>query len=1081
MAAVGADGGLGEETKALLLPLYQQAADDMKQASTYAERAVAFEAEAQAAPEQLRFFREQIETNAPVRSADVPGVTLDTPLDRLQEHLNQTTAELMAAKSRRSGIEQRLVEAQGRPPLIRERLDAVEQEQEELAAVRTDAVAPDDQPEMSEARQWGREARSAALVAELHLLQQELLSQPLRLDLLEAKLGKENAEIEEIEHRVAALRDMLHAKRRSEADAAQTETEKVRHETAGLHPVLDKLAAQNVELTQTLKAQAAELAQLSIQRIQAEKLQKRIEADLKDLQGALQTYGRIEGFGSLLLRQHESLPDIRLYKRRAHAREQQFAELGVRRLDLRDETRRIADLDQTVAAFEALMPTVKAGDLRGPLVGLLENRHALLAQALEADEFYLAELNALETAEHDLLKVAQTCDEFLEENLLWLRSAKPIRWTDLTGLPKEIRRLLDPALWSEMWRTFRREAVPAPLFWIVLVLVVVSVAKRKAVTTHIQGYAELLGSPLNVRFSYTLRALAETLVAALPWPLLLAALGWSLRWATPTSTLSYDTGRIFLRLASHLYLLRVLSLMCLPRGLAEAHFRWPESDVSLLRVALGRLTWVYIPTVFLIGFAIHLAPAEAGGTLARLGLVIWSSAFALFFYHLFHSRRKWLAQRSKAPDAGFLLRVYPLWCTLFMLVPLGLVVLTLTGYVYSATDLAKMFVQTLGMVAVLIVLHQLAMRSLRIVRRRLAYAAAVERRQSALKARELEGDAEETDGLLSVEEPEVDLEALSDDTGDLVNLAAIAAGLAGLYVIWDEMVPALRILNEVAIGGTTLGNVALALLAVVFTTVLARRLPSVLEIFLLRFSDQPAGTRHATTTLCTYAIVTLGTLFALNAIGLRWSQFQWLIAALGVGIGFGLQEVVANFICGLIILFERPIRVGDVVTVGDTDGMVTRIRIRATTICNWDRKELLVPNKEFITGRLLNWSLSDQIIRILVKVGVAYGSDTDTALALMREAATEHEDVLSDPVPIVSFDEFGDSSLNLTLRVYLSQIDRRILITTDLHRAIDRKFRKAGIVIAFPQRDVHLDISEPLRFSEGKGEDAVTSKRNETP
>ena len=108
---------------------------------------------------------------------------------------------------------------------------------------------------------------------------------------------------------------------------------------------------------------------------------------------------------------------------------------------------------------------------------------------------------------------------------------------------------------------------------------------------------------------------------------------------------------------------------------------------------------------------------------------------------------------------------------------------------------------------------------------------------------------------------------------------------------------------------------------------------------------------------------------AFTAIGIKWSSIQWLIAALGVGVGFGLQEGVANFICGLIVLFERPFRIGDTVTIGDVSGTVTRIRIRATTVIDWDRKELIVPNKEFITGRLINWSLSDNIIRLRVPVG----------------------------------------------------------------------------------------------------------------
>ena len=129
---------------------------------------------------------------------------------------------------------------------------------------------------------------------------------------------------------------------------------------------------------------------------------------------------------------------------------------------------------------------------------------------------------------------------------------------------------------------------------------------------------------------------------------------------------------------------------------------------------------------------------------------------------------------------------------------------------------------------------------------------------------------------------------------------------------------------------------------------------ALLEITVLPHLDMTSGGRYAVSTLASYLIVAVGAIIAVNILGANWSRLQWLVAALGVGIGFGLQEIVANFISGLIILFERPVRVGDVVTVGGTDGVVTRIRIRATTIRYWDRKELLVPNKEFITGRLLN-------------------------------------------------------------------------------------------------------------------------------
>jgi potassium efflux system protein len=257
-----------------------------------------------------------------------------------------------------------------------------------------------------------------------------------------------------------------------------------------------------------------------------------------------------------------------------------------------------------------------------------------------------------------------------------------------------------------------------------------------------------------------------------------------------------------------------------------------------------------------------------------------------------------------------------------------------------------------------------------------------------------------------------------------------------------------------------LGSIILAILI----TAAARRLPSVIEISLLQHLSLDTGSRYAITTLTRYFIVGGGIIWVFAVLGGSWSQIQWLVAALGVGIGFGLQEIVANFISGLIILFERPIRVGDIVTVGDTTGRVTRIRIRATTIRNWDQQELLVPNKEFITARLLNWSLSDQTNRVLINVGVAYGSDIPKALQLLQEAAHENKNIVDSPAPLVTFEGFGDNSLNLVLRAYLGALDIRLETISALHQAINQKFEAAGISISFPQRDVHLDTTKPLEI-----------------
>jgi potassium efflux system protein len=143
-----------------------------------------------------------------------------------------------------------------------------------------------------------------------------------------------------------------------------------------------------------------------------------------------------------------------------------------------------------------------------------------------------------------------------------------------------------------------------------------------------------------------------------------------------------------------------------------------------------------------------------------------------------------------------------------------------------------------------------------------------------------------------------------------------------------------------------------------------------------------------------YAIVIGGTVLGLSFLGMRWSQLQWMAAALSVGLGFGLQEIFANFVSGIILLFERPFRVGDFITVGEFSGRVTKIRTRATTILDSDNKEIVIPNKTFITGQLTNWTLTDNITRLIIRVGVAYESDVNQVRALLLQAAKEDERVL---------------------------------------------------------------------------------------
>lgn len=254
----------------------------------------------------------------------------------------------------------------------------------------------------------------------------------------------------------------------------------------------------------------------------------------------------------------------------------------------------------------------------------------------------------------------------------------------------------------------------------------------------------------------------------------------------------------------------------------------------------------------------------------------------------------------------------------------------------------------------------------------------------------------------------------------------------------------------------TLADLGLALLLVMLTVSASKNVPGLLEITVLQRLPLDAAGRYAYYTVARYLLIIVGVVAISSTLSISWKSAQWLAAALTFGLAFGLQEIFANFVSGLIILFEQPIRVGDTVTVGGVSGTVGRIRMRATTITDWDNKELVIPNKTFITDQVVNWTLSDPTMRLIVPVGIAYGSDVEKAHATLLRVARECSLVHSKPEPRALFLGFGDNSLNFELRVFIGTIENLMACKHELHMRIDREFREAGIEISFPQRDLHV-------------------------
>lgn len=217
------------------------------------------------------------------------------------------------------------------------------------------------------------------------------------------------------------------------------------------------------------------------------------------------------------------------------------------------------------------------------------------------------------------------------------------------------------------------------------------------------------------------------------------------------------------------------------------------------------------------------------------------------------------------------------------------------------------------------------------------------------------------------------------------------------------------------------------------------------------------GVRIAVGTIVRYVAVLIGLFIILQTLGIDLSSVTILAGALGIGIGFGLQNVTNNFVSGLIILFERPIKVGDRIEVGDINGDVTQISMRATTIVTNDNISIIVPNSEFISSTVINWSHSDRNIRFNIPVGVSYDSDPEKVKKVLLEVVNANPGVLNEPKPDVLFDEYDDSSINFNLRVWTNEyINRPGLLKSQLYFEIFKRFKEEKIEIPFPQRDIHI-------------------------
>ncbi len=1076
ISAIEAREGLTEETRSRVIEQLRDARVQLQNAKSAQDSAAAFEAAIQTAPAETEKLRKQLDQQAPpAATSESLGVGESTPLADLEQALAAKMAEVTGAEARLADLESQIAAQAERPTKARARINELRAGIDELAAMIASQPPPGEPAILTDARRLAAQLKMEARTAELARLDQEIVSHGVRLELARAQRDIAARTLGTLRRQLDVLQSAVNAKRQISATQALQETALAELEAADMHPIVRELAEGNVELTRELPAVAADIERVTTELARIEQQARTIEQGLARSRQRLEVGGVTQAIGRLFVEERRNLPQVSQYRAEVRERRRTLADIGLAQVRIEEQRRELMPLDERI---EREMSAVRSelGDdeelarTRDAIELLLKNRRDLLAQVASTYTSYIRALGDLDVAQRRLLDAAEEYKQFLDQNLLWIPSAAPFWIKNVENLGPAIAWALSPVSWSKtlvsVVETFRYS--PLPFAAALLVLLLVFLAQRP-LGNRFKALNQRVGRPATDHIGLTLGALGISAARALPLPLLLAILGWALARSPLHSDFTAAVAASLQAVAPFLYNTLLFRILCARDGLMQVHFGWSTDRLPIIRRQLDRLTVVGIPIIF-AAVLLYGSPTSAHReSLARLAFVVLMVIFSGVVHALLHPRRGVAAPYYESHASSWISRFRWLWYASGVGSPMLLAVASLAGYLYTAAILTGRVVDTFWMILVLIVVNLIVKRWLALAKQKIAWQIAQKEREARQAAAGTEGEPAGEAPPPAPENKPLDLDAVDQQTTRLVNAGLFFIGALMAWGIWSEVVPALGVLDHVSLWSqtttidgqetivpVTLGDLLLAIIVAGVTAIASINLPGLMEIAVLQRLTLQPGSRYAINTLTRYVVVTVGVIAVLNIVGWRWSQIQWLVAALSVGLGFGLQEIVANFVSGLVILFERPVRVGDTVTVGELTGTVSRVRIRATTITDWDRKEIIVPNKSFITEQVINWTLSDPITRIVILVGVSYGSDVKLAHRVMEETLLAMPIVLDDPPPKVYFVGFGENSLDFRLNVYSRELADRLPLTHAVHEEILGALRKNGIEIPFPQRDLHL-------------------------
>lgn len=1040
---------------------YQEALKALQDKKQYANLADQYTRQIESHPKLVDDLKRQLDQLGKQKPIDLQG----KELDQLDQLLALQNAELLSLQSQQSQIQSQLDQLKPRALSARSELSKLKAELEKLSA---ESITPGPSAEngLSEALNLKKSKQREALIAHIKVLELELLSIPQRTEIASLEWELNNTRMQRLKTEIQAIQARVQTLRQEESAKAVAEVRKLSQNGDAIHPALTWLAEQNEQFSTDLQEFIARTKAMAGKAEAVEQHHKIISQSYWLIKQQLEVSSRQNLLGERLRQQLKQLPR----PINTTDTESLLEQARIRALMLDQHKLELTDLNSYVQSllsrFHQPSGPMSQEDLQKAMQPLIRLRSELINKLQDSNQAYIEKLSVLLSLQNQLNDKVRQFDTLLRENLLWVPSARPLDKGWFEEIPDAVRRVAKPENWQQLLQALYQHIfllififflfIALKLFQAFMVLPRCSALEKQAVAHYGRVNQD------SVHYPFVL--LIGAVLSALPWPVFLELVSQLFRHDQGAGEFVQALAYGLHVLAIGLFITGLLSQFSKPDGLLITQFRWPKPIVTAFSQDIHRYAWIVLLCAFAIAMTDSLQDEIFRNSIGRLFFILSCITVALFAMNWLGIGRR----RELLADLAAHFWSHPRYWALFIgLEQLVMIAMAALGYYFGALYLKILIIASALWLFAMAFSYCFIQRWLLIEQRRIAYAQAKAKRAEIVALRQEPSKPENAVEL--IDENYIDLQAISAQSKTLLKMTVLTFALLGIGWIWLDTLPALALLDKVQLWGATevtqegeqlqmitLKTLLYSALLLSLVIIAARNLPGMLELLVLQRLELSKGSRYALTTLLKYFIVAAGILIAFNNIGMPWSKLQWLVAALGVGLGFGLQEIFANFVSGLIILFEKPIRIGDTVTLDTVSGTVTRIHIRATTITDWDRKEIVIPNKTFITQQLINWSLTDPITRLVIPVGIAYGSDTELAHRLLLEAAKENPLVLDDPEPSSFFLGFGDSSLKFDLRVFVGNISNRLQAAHELHNSINRKFNEHGIEIAFPQLDIHM-------------------------